>query len=240
MMIGVALAGPLGQRVREPAPEAANVQEPAVRPTVSTEAKTDATRSVPSSVKLSAHGRVVGSDGRPVAGASIFIREWAILRTTGMSPDDAAKLMQGGEIADILARTTTNENGRFRFQNVDAPPFPHMGGSWSAVAGKGYNPWDLVAIAPGHGAAWTPLTTTQQRIDTILKLPVEGTLRGRLVEPGGKPIAGARIKVFAIYPLGFVEVQPTRTRATGPDLVVDPARRRDRRRRDVRTPRAPA
>jgi hypothetical protein len=158
-------------------------------------------RSVPPALKLSAHGRIVGADGQPIAGANVFIREWAVHRTAGMPPDEAEKLVRGKEIADILARGMTDENGRFRFQNVHAPPFRHIG-----VAGKGYNPWDLVAIAPGHGAAWTQLTTTNQRNEISLTLPAERLLHGRLVEAGGEPIAGARIKVFSVYPLGFVDV----------------------------------
>ena len=118
-------------------------------------------------------------------------------RTMGMPAHRERKTLAVEEIVDILAQSTTDENGRFRFQNVEAPPFRHI-----SVAGKGYYPWDLVAMAPGHGVAWTQLTTANQQSEIILRLPAEGPLRGRLIELGGKPIAGARVKVFGVYPLG--------------------------------------
>jgi RNA polymerase sigma factor (sigma-70 family) len=202
MMIGVALAGPLGERVRAPAQEAAKAQEPAVRPQVSSERNNESSGNVRQAVKLSANGRVVDAGGRPVAGAKVFIRERAILRTMGSSMDESEKRLRGAEIPDILARTTTDENGRFGFQNVEAPPFRHI-----TVDGKGYYPWDVVAIAPGHGVAWTQLTRSKQRTEIVLALPPERSLHGRLVEPGGEPIAGARIKVFGIYPLGYLDTR---------------------------------
>jgi RNA polymerase sigma factor (sigma-70 family) len=200
MMIGVTLAGPLGEQVRDQAQEAARVPEPAVKPIISSERETESARDVPEAVKLSASGRVVDVEGRPVALAEVFIREWAVPRTAETSMDEALKRARGEEMADILARSKTDLDGRFQFENVDAPPYRH-----AAVAGKGYYPWDLVAIAPGHGVAWTQLTRANRRKEIVLALPPEGPLRGRLNEPGGKPIAGARIKVFGVYPLGYLD-----------------------------------
>jgi hypothetical protein len=188
-----------GERGEAPVSQIAAGQEPAAKTTTSPEPRTDASVSGTRPVKLRAHGRVVDAAGRPVAGASVYIREWAILRTMGTSADESDKRLRGGEIADILARTATDKDGRFRFENVVAPPFRH-----APVAGKGYYPWDLVAIAPGHVVAWTRLTNANQRTEIALKLPVEGLLRGRLHDIQGKPIAGARIKVFAVYPLGYL------------------------------------
>jgi hypothetical protein len=59
-----------------------------------------------------------------------------------------------------------------------------------------------VALAGGHGLAWVQLTSQRQHAPITLTLGAEGTLRGRLVEPGGRPIEGAKIKVFGIDPVG--------------------------------------
>jgi hypothetical protein len=144
---------------------------------------------------------VVDAAGRPVGGATVFVREWATQRTIGMPSKESEKLFRGEEIPDILARGTTDADGRFRFEAVSAPAFPRKAG-----AGKTDFPWDVVVLAPGHGAAWGQLTPHNQRNALTLILPEEGTLRGRLVEPGGTPIAGARIKVSGIDRLGAVDV----------------------------------
>ncbi len=210
MLIGVAMAHPFGQvrRAQEAPLQENRKASQSATPSRDSDQDERTREEGGAAVKLAAHGRVVDGAGRPVAGASVLIREWAVKRTIGISAQESEKLWRGEEIADILARSTTDGNGRFRFENVDAPPFRHI-----SVAGEGYYPWDLVAIAPGHGLAWTQLTNANQRTEIRLKLPVEGTLRGRLLEPGGKPIAGARVKVFGVYPLGDLdaraEAEPT-------------------------------
>ncbi len=199
MLIGVAMARSFGQHRPPLAAQSPGAKGISIEATKASQSEHE---NAGAAVKLAAHGRVVDAAGRPVAGATVFIREWAIKRTMGMPAHESEKLWRGEEIADILAQNTTDENGRFRFQNVDAPPFRHI-----SVAGKGYYPWDLVAMAPGHGVAWTQLTRANQQSEISLRLPVEETLRGRLVEPGGKPIAGARIKVFGVYPLGHLDAR---------------------------------
>ena len=151
-------------------------------------------------IKLTAVGRVVAAEGRPVAGANVFVREWTRERATGIKQEESEKLYRGQEIPDILASGKTDQEGRFRFQDVPAPTFPH-----NASAGATNFPWDVLAIAPGHGVAWSQLTPQIQRSEITLTLPAEGIMRGRLVEPGGSPIAGARVKVFGIDRLGLVD-----------------------------------
>jgi hypothetical protein len=56
---------------------------------------------LPVSAKLSDRGRVVGADGRPVAGAQVIIREWATRRTMGMRQPEVEKLLRGQDIPDI-------------------------------------------------------------------------------------------------------------------------------------------
>jgi hypothetical protein len=119
------------------------------------------------------------------------------------------KRVSGEVIPDVLAQSQTDETGKFHFAGVVAPAFTFAGAEW---VDKTVFPWDIVAIAPGHGVAWRQLTPGNQRIAITLSLPAEGTLRGRLVEPGGKPIAGARVRVFGIDRLGtwtFAASRPT-------------------------------
>ena len=147
--------------------------------------------------KLSASGIVIDSSGRPIHGARVILREWSESRVQGMPPLETEKLVRGEALNDTLLEIKTDEAGRFRFQDVPAPAFPHL-----AEAGKTVFPWDIVALAPGHGLAWAQLTRRNQRIPITLRLGPEGILHGQVVQPGGNPVVGAKIKVFGVDPLG--------------------------------------
>ena len=105
--------------------------------------------------------------------------------------------MRGEELVDTLAETKTDGEGRFRFQDVAAPEFKKTEG-----VGESVFPWDVVALAPGHGLNWVQLTLQNQRDPITLALGPEGKVRGRVVEPGGKPVVRAKVKVFGLNPLG--------------------------------------
>ena len=66
--------------------------------------------------KLSASGRVIDSDGKPIAAARVILREWSEYRARGMPQPETEKLMEGSEINDILTEIKTDLAGRFRIQ----------------------------------------------------------------------------------------------------------------------------
>jgi uncharacterized GH25 family protein len=143
---------------------------------------------------------VIDEQGQPIAGARVILREWSEYRTRGMPEETMHKLIQGDGLNDILAETLTDAAGRFRFQQVPAPAFPEL-----QEVGESVFPWDIVVLAPGHGLAWTQLTRETRRGPITLKLGAEGVIRGRLVDPGGKPIGGAHVQVTGIDPLGRLD-----------------------------------
>ena len=150
--------------------------------------------------KLSAAGTVVDEAGRPVAGVRVILRQWSEYRVRGMASRELEKLPRGNEeIRDTLMETTTDDAGRFRFHEVPAAAFPEF-----PEAGQSIFPWDVVALKDGHALAWTQLTPHRERTPITMTLGPEGILRGRVVEPGGKPVVGARVKVLSIDPLGKV------------------------------------
>jgi RNA polymerase sigma factor (sigma-70 family) len=169
-------------------------------PKTKTAPKVERKESVSSPTLLSAHGKVVDIQGKPIAGATVYLREWTSLRTQGLRMTEYEPLFRGRSLPDVLAQTRTDAGGRFRFEDVPAPPFSEhqsqIRKSWAA------SPWDVVATADGHALGWTNFTKQKQKAAFTLMLPEEATIRGRVVEPGGKSVAGAKVQVSAILPLG--------------------------------------
>ena len=152
-----------------------------------------------------------------------------------MASKELEKLPRGKEeIRDTLMETTTDDAGRFRFHEVPAPAFPEF-----PDAGQSIFPWDVVALKDGHALAWTQLTPHRERTPITMTLGPEGILRGRVVEPGGKPVVGARVKVLGIDPLGKGRTTTTQdAKRAESSLVGDSARGDNRLRRPVQ-PRRP-
>jgi RNA polymerase sigma factor (sigma-70 family) len=138
---------------------------------------------------LSASGQVVDSQGKPVVGAAVYLREWAHMR--------AIQFVDKKGIQDILAQTTTDAQGRFAFKDVPALRWP----DGERNVGVYWFPWEVLVIAPGHGLAWKQLTPHNQRQPLTLILPAEARFEGRVLGSGGKPLAGAQVKVQEIGPL---------------------------------------
>ena len=157
--------------------------------------------------RLSVAGKVVDADGRAIPGARVILREWALYRLNELPTKEREEALRTGEIPDTLAEVRSDAAGEFRFREVPAPAFAKTPG-----VGKTVFPWDVVALADGRGLAWDPITAVNQRDPITLTLGAEGTLRGRVVEPGGRPVAGASVKVVGIDPLGHPDVNGVATR----------------------------
>lgn len=151
------------------------------------------------SEEMEYHGKVVGADGQPLAGAEIW---FAVLPYE--SPGSPAQ----GTLRRMAA---SDSHGDFSFrlkplENADQFPI-----DWTLFA------W-LAAKAPGHGYDWLPLRsfengavaseeriTLWQKIDDVLgqgrsasrtlKLPREAPVHGRLVDLEGRPLKGVAVSV---------------------------------------------
>jgi beta-lactamase regulating signal transducer with metallopeptidase domain/protocatechuate 3,4-dioxygenase beta subunit len=137
-------------------------------------------------VSLSARGTVVDAEGKPVAGAKVYLREWSRLRVSENPYDENPR--------DVLATAQTAADGTFRFNKVPAPPFAR---DWSYEA-----PWDVVAVADGHGMAWRHLGRPEEKAPMTLTLPPEAKLTGRLVDGQGRPVAGVEVRLHELAGLG--------------------------------------
>ena len=129
--------------------------------------------------KLTAFGQVVDPTGKPVAGATVYLREWSS-KLTSEDPYDRNP-------NDILATTQTDQRGEFRFQDVAAKP---VGEAW-----KGWCPWDVVATGKGYGLAWQHLRMPNDDRSVTVQLPPATTISGHIVDQAGKPVPHADVRV---------------------------------------------
>jgi RNA polymerase sigma factor (sigma-70 family) len=125
--------------------------------------------------RVAVRGRVVGPDGRPVAGAT--------LRTAFVNPEDGP----GPE-------ASSGPDGRFRM----AIPRPSRS---TIMVGAGETfPW-LVASAPGFGPGWIPgaLKAAAAGERTVRLVEDGPPIEGRIVALEGRPVVGARVTVDRIW-----------------------------------------
>ena len=137
-------------------------------------------------ILVSAFGRVVDSDGKPMPGVAVHVRDWPTERV------DAD--WWGPPQRDVLATTQTDEEGNFRFDDVPVPPFE---------PGIRFDvPCDVVAVAEGYAMAWEHLAAATNREPVNLTLVPESQVSGSIVDEQGEPIEGAFVKAIFISPLG--------------------------------------
>jgi beta-lactamase regulating signal transducer with metallopeptidase domain len=139
------------------------------------------------SALLTATGKVVDTAGKPVAGASVYLREWS---TSRISSDPYNQSPQ-----DVLATTYTDDDGAFRFEKVPAKPFPSD--QWLRE-----KPWDIVVVAKSCSLAWRHMLTPHPSHAFEIVLQPGATVTGRVVDREALPIEGAKVRVFGIFPLG--------------------------------------
>ncbi len=137
----------------------------------------------PALLRLSASGKVVDLQGKPIANAAVYFLELALLRrTTQTTPSD---------YTDILAQTKSDKNGGFEFRDVRVEPM-RIGPSNSYK-----HPWTVVAMAKGYGVAWHTFRADSEQ-NLVLTMTPEARIRGRLLDPSSKPAAGVRVQVVGI------------------------------------------
>jgi RNA polymerase sigma factor (sigma-70 family) len=115
-------------------------------------------------------GRVVDADGKPVAGATVYL---GYLAPKATKPASQATTDSEGHYEFILKRA------EFEPVGIPAPGQPWWWGP-------------QIAVAPGHGIGWAV------EVPATIKLPQRGTpIVGRIIDLEGKPIAGVRVSVRA-------------------------------------------
>jgi protocatechuate 3,4-dioxygenase beta subunit len=140
---------------------------------------------------LSIEGRIVDSDGKPVAGANVFLIdtqpfgtvEVEIGNTSLVSDQSIEQFLAGASI--YQPRCDTDANGAFRFDGLQAREY-------RVDIGKHDIP------ATGTSA---PIRAGSKGVDVVLDTSgARADLAGRVVDRGGDPIAGALVHVAVTRP----------------------------------------
>ncbi len=120
-------------------------------------------------------GRVLDSQGHPVAGAPVDI--------VGRP---RKPMLDSDEFIDklaVLGKGTTDSDGRFR---LDAP----------RTSSIGYFDVYALTAAPGFGHGWVALNADAEQPSSEIRLRTEQVINGRLVDIKGQPVAGVEIRVI--------------------------------------------
>ena len=121
-------------------------------------------------------GRVLDSQGKPLAGAKLFI--------SGLKPG----------VIEFRARGTSGPDGAFRFQ-VRRDEFGDKG-----VVPPGRSPPErfvhIGATADGCGATAVSAGKPEEREHLTLWLPAEEIVRGRVLDLQGRPVAGVKVSAY--------------------------------------------
>ena len=180
-------------------------------------------------------GRVLDPDGKPVAGAEIFVRHNTEF---GWSAVDPAPKGQKGRVA------ASDADGRFRFDLDKASS------DWPYGDEPAWHQAQIAAVVPGLAMAWVEAGSLLKGDEATLRLVRDDVpIRGRVVDPQGRPIAGATVRLRQIATVkdgadldamlasGELEQRPDRglvRRLRRHDLAGRPEHLDDRRRRPVR------
>jgi uncharacterized GH25 family protein len=133
--------------------------------------------------EITVSGKLVDPDGKPVSGARVVLREWAIARKSEEPFSQEAN--------DILAETKSDVDGSFRFDGVVSRPFR----GW-----RDSNPWDVVAFADGYGLGWEHLPAAETERELSITLHRAKSITGRLVDESGNPVPECKVEVANLAP----------------------------------------
>jgi RNA polymerase sigma factor (sigma-70 family) len=134
---------------------------------------------------LAVSGRVLGADGKPLAGAEVVVMTcpWRYIQHA------APRFAAGYE---VLARGRAGKDGAFRLSVPrDRWAYPMQ----SAI------PLQVIASALGHGPGWRPVMPNlpgDERAGVEVRLPAEEILSGRLIDLQGRPAAGVKLAVVRV------------------------------------------
>jgi RNA polymerase sigma factor (sigma-70 family) len=118
-------------------------------------------------------GRVLDAAGKPVAGAEVAVAIREVLSFSTWERDVIDR-------TEVMARTTSDADGRYRLTARQLPP----------VTRRGVR---VLARAPGHGIAWARIDPDATQAEADVRLTAEGRVAGKIFDLEGAPLAGLTV-----------------------------------------------
>ncbi|MEQ8854576.1 M56 family metallopeptidase [Gimesia sp.] len=128
-------------------------------------------------------GKVLDSAGKPVAGATVYLRQSMRARSGRGIPRPWQD----------LARTTTDAQGKFRFVDV-----------LYVEQDRVFAPVDLVALKDGYALGWKHVLTTRPVTNIRLTLEKPTAATGRVIDEAGQPVAHAEVRLKHLMSLRHI------------------------------------
>ena len=137
----------------------------------------------PATPAINVKGKIEDETGKPLADINVVLR--------GQVRDTHQYCTGLGHVRDVLAKTKTDSQGRFRFSNVGIPP------RMIEVLSKlraGQPGAQLLAWGPGKALAWEPVAAFEAE-DKEIQLVDETKFTGTILGPDEQPMDGGQLKV---------------------------------------------
>jgi RNA polymerase sigma factor (sigma-70 family) len=128
-------------------------------------------------------GRVLDPEGTPLPGARLYV---------GYTPRPSP-FFASPSATDYMPRATSGPDGRFQFTFSRA--------ELDAKVLDAARP-AVIALASGFGPDWAVVGDAAENAELSLKLVRDLPLDGRILDPGGKPLVGAKLRVDNVYSAG--------------------------------------
>jgi len=133
---------------------------------------------------LPVSGRVLDPDGKPVAGAEVYVRHHAEMHWT---PIDPMAARQKGRVA------VTDAGGRFHFE------FDKGASDITGVVGHGWEAARIASSAPGFAPGWKEAGDMARGGEVTPHLVRDDVpVRGRVLDSQGRPVAGVVVRLQQI------------------------------------------
>jgi RNA polymerase sigma factor (sigma-70 family) len=137
-------------------------------------------------VPIEVKGRVLDPTGKPYAGANLYVG-YASGGGSNLPPPQTALPLRAKSAAD----------GHFQFTFARSELDARMLDNSSPA---------VIAAASGYGPEWSQIAGPGQAGTLTLKLVEDFSVNGRVLDPKGKPVAGAKIRVLNIISASAEEV----------------------------------
>jgi RNA polymerase sigma factor (sigma-70 family) len=135
--------------------------------------------------RFPARGRVLDPDGKPVAGAGVYVRHYAEVL---WNENDPMAARQKGLVG------STDADGRFRFDfDKGASDVSYYNNQ------TGWHKAQVAVAAPGFAPAWVEAGEIIKGGDVSLRLVRDDVpVRGRILDSQGRPVAGVALRIRSI------------------------------------------